>query len=138
MLLNWLLGLRDRLMRLTKRQPKIVLRGRRSQQSNVAAMIEVLEPRRVMSAVAAVDDSYQIQQQQQMMTAPPILLDVLANDTSTGGPLSITSVTTPASGSVSIQHDANASMEILYGMTPTPDKLLFTPGYGFTGTETIS
>ncbi|HEY4262569.1 MAG TPA: Ig-like domain-containing protein, partial [Schlesneria sp.] len=137
LLFNWLVGLRNRLQLLTRTSP-VSTRRRNQPRSSVAAMVEILEPRRVMSAVAAVDDSYQVQAQ--AMAAPPILLDVLVNDTSTGGAMTITSVQTPAHGTVSIQHgnSGSGSSSGSGSASSTPDQLLFTPSDGYTGTETFT
>ena len=89
LLTNWLVVLRDRLWKSQHQSTRC--RGKRRSHSAIPAMLEVLEPRRVMSAVAAVDDSYTVDQQQMMMVAAPVVMDVLANDTSSGGQMSIVS-----------------------------------------------
>ncbi len=59
LLFNWLVALRNRLGFNTQARFKVAPRRRAQSLSSIAAMVEVLEPRRVMSAVAAVNDSYQ-------------------------------------------------------------------------------
>ena len=68
--------------------------------STVPAVIEVLEPRRVMSAVSAVDDSFVVQPTE---TPSPVVLDVLSNDLSAMGNLSFSAVGSVMHGSVAIQ-----------------------------------
>ena len=92
-------------------------------------MVEMLEPQIKRSAVSAVDDSFLLQQLPMMM-GQPVSLDVLSNDTAASERLTITSVQSPIHGSVAIQHDAMFEM---YGMSSTPDTLLFTPSCCFTG-----
>lgn len=90
-------------------------------------MIESLEPRRVMSAIAAVDDNYQVQQSGVMTMGAPFVFDVLANDATDDGLLTIASAQSPDHGTVSIQH-GTASMFAMLGLPGgTPDTLLFTP-----------
>ena len=128
MLLNWLAGLRNHLLLLRQRSK---ITGHRRPRSPRVAQIEVLEARRVMSSVSAVSDNYQTQQDQMMM-APPVVMDVLANDDSTGGALSISSVQPPSHGSVTIQQSSGAM-----GYS-APDQLLYTPAFGFSGIDTFT
>ena len=128
MLLNWLAGLRNHLWPLRQRSK---ITGHRRPRSPRVAQIEVLESRRVLSSVSAVSDNYQTQQDQMMM-ASPVVMDVLANDDSTGGALSIVSVQPPSHGSVTIQQSSGAM-----GYS-APDQLLYTPAFGFSGTDTFT
>ena len=88
----------------------------------------------MLSAVVVGNDSHQFAQQSPL-AAPSVVLDVLANDSSAAGDLTITSVQPPLYGSVTIQHD---SISVMMGMPPAPDTLLCTPSYGFTGTVTFT
>lgn len=90
-------------------------------------MIEVLEPRRVMSAVSAVDDSFVLQPTE---TPSPVVLDVLSNDLSALGNLSFSAVGSVLHGSVATQSaDPYGSGE---SSTPT---LIYTPEANYEGTE---
>ena len=137
-LFNWLGRLASGLFKLAKRGGAGASRGsrmrRRVRNDSHVAAIERLEPRQLLSAIMVVDDSFQLPQQSPL-GAPSIVLEVLGNDSSVTGGLTITSVQQPMYGSVTIQHDLISAM---MGLPPAPDTLLFTPAYGFTGTETLT
>ena len=78
---------------------------------------------RMMLTATAVSDTYTIQQD----PATPPEFDVLMNDTSTGGTLSIMSTSTAAHGTVAI---------ISAGL-PRP-VLRYTPTPGYSGTDTFT
>ena len=72
-------------------------------------------------------DSYQFSQQTEG-AATPVVLDVLANDFSPSGGLTITSVESPAHGGIAIRSaDPNDTL--------SHDSLLFVVDAAFTGTE---
>src|SRR5690349_12298907 len=97
------------------------LRGRKREMSSTPAMVQVLEPRRLLS-VNAVNDTFTVTNSG---PAPmPVQLNVLANDTSTpaGQTISITSATGAMHGSLQIQHT-----------TGQPDTIMYTPNMGYMG-----
>lgn len=100
-------------------------RGCRS--SNTSARVESLEVRQLLS-VTAVSDSYQVASS---YNPQPTTLDVLSNDYSSYGSMSIVSFGNVAYGSIS-KIAANP-----YG-TPNHDELSFTPMSGYSGTESFT
>ena len=93
---------------------------------HVPAAIEMLEERRMLTAIIAVSDSYVVPMNPG--SAAPTTLNVLANDSGGSGGLFIESVSSPANGTVTIQQ----------GSSGTQDGLQFTPGASFSGTESLS
>jgi hypothetical protein len=68
---------------------------------SLVAAVELLERRQLLSGIMVGYDTFQLQQPSQ--AAPPVVLDVLANDYGMAGGLTISSTASPAHGSVSIE-----------------------------------
>jgi hypothetical protein len=122
-LTDWLADVKLRLG--MRRRPK--LRGRLRDLSSTPAMVQMLEPRRLLS-VNAVNDTFTVANSG---PAPmPVQLNVLANDTSTpaGQSISLTSVMPAMGGTVSIVH-AGAGQQ---------DYLQYMPFMGYAGPDTFT
>ncbi len=136
LLFNWLASVRQRLSLsryFRSSRQKTRPRVRPGRFSSVAAMVDMLEPRRLMSVVSAVDDSYMVQAE---ATPTPVTLDVLSNDFSDYGyggssGLTISSVGTVTHGSVTIQA---ADPNDPYGQAT----LSYTPDASYSGAETFT
>lgn len=126
---HWLSRLFARLQRRVTHRRVISVRRRKLNHRRVATAVELFEPRQLLSATA-VPDSYQVNQSS---NPQPLTMDVLANDYSSYGSMSITYFGTVPYGSVT-RLAANANG---YG-SPSRDELIFTPQSGYTGTESFS
>ncbi|MEI8020656.1 MAG: IPT/TIG domain-containing protein, partial [Schlesneria sp.] len=124
---NWLSGLFGRMRQRVQRRRIASSRLRISRLSDVAATVERFEPRIVLSAISAMNDSYSVQSM--MGSSTPTVLDVLANDTGGTGSLSISSVGTVPYGTLSVQQPQTQGGH---------QTLLFTPMMGYSGTESFT
>lgn len=128
LIFNWLAFVRFRLQGIASRRRRPGRhRSLRNQHTKLPAAIENFEPRRLLSAMAMAD-SYQIAQS---MYPQSVILDVLANDYTTSGPLTITSFGSVPYGSIT-RIAGNP-----YG-SPSHDELSFTPQMGTSTTESFS
>ncbi len=94
-------------------------------------MIEVLEPRRVMSGLSVADDSFAMQfaMQAPMSSGIAVIeLDVLANDESDAGAMNISAVGSAAHGMVIVHHNPASDRPTLW----------FMPEFGFTGDQSFT
>ena len=142
---NWLLLLRAR-MSFLRRQGSTI--RKRDRQSGIRRFVVNPEERTLLSGVTAADDSLVVEHQN-----AAVVIDVLSNDSAPqtsgggfggggfggggfgGGPdtgdsdsLEITSVSSSANGTVSIQQ----------GDGDSTDQIVFTANDGFVGTETLT
>ncbi len=123
----WLSGLFGRMRRRVQRRRIVTSRQPPSRLSQGSAMVEMLEPRIVLSPIIAINDSYSVQST--IGSSTPTVLDVLANDSGGTGTLSIASVGNAPYGTVSIQQAQTQGGH---------QTLLFTPMMGYTGTESFT
>ena len=124
---NWLSGLFGRMKRRGVRRRFLTSRQWPSRLRHGSAVIEMLEPRIVLSPIVVMNDSYSVQST--MGSSTPTVLDVLANDTCATGTLAISSVGTVPYGTVSVQPPQTQGVH---------QTLLFTPMMGYSGTESFT
>ncbi|MDZ4683562.1 MAG: hypothetical protein SH850_00645 [Planctomycetaceae bacterium] len=103
-------------------------RPRHGRANPAVVQIQALEPRRLLTGVTAVDDSYSVTLPADM--PEPVTLDVLANDDGNGETPAITSVTSPANGSAWIETAAESGLG--------HDVIRVAPTSGFDGVLTFS
>ena len=83
---NWLSGLFGRLRRRVRYRRIVASRQRLSRLGQGTAVVEMLEPRIVLSPIVALNDFYSVQAT--MGSSAPTVLEVLANDS--GGTVTLT------------------------------------------------